>query len=429
MKTKQWVFTLKLSLALIMVSGFLGAFFKLGSVLSPFILAPFLAYLLNPLVEKLVAIRAKGKHLSRGGAILVIYLVFFMVIGFGGRYVIPRLVLESKNLVREIPSIWVKLQDNWIQPVSQGYEEWVTQFDSDGNPEEKGPQPGKPVGKEGKQPIQFPPDSIGYVVENYTFTVRRQENNRFEVIPRRKFTAQLNPGEDRPLGGALFQVRSTIEDNLLDILLVAQKQAAVVVHWVFQLFLVMMVAAFLMLNPERIHLFLKSLLPAPYRPQYHKWVELLDGGLNGVVRGQITIALINGGLTGLGLFILDFPYVLILTLTATVFSFIPIFGVLISSVPIVLVGLTMSVSTALLAVAWIGVIHFLEGNFLNPKILGESARIHPALIVFSLVVGQAVAGVMGALLAVPIFSLIQSSFMFFLGMANRVESESAIKES
>jgi predicted PurR-regulated permease PerM len=97
---------------------------------------------------------------------------------------------------------------------------------------------------------------------------------------------------------------------------------------------------------------------------------------------------------------------------AAVFSLIPIFGVLISTIPILLMALTVSFTTVLLALGWILAIHFLEGNFLNPKILGDSSKIHPVLIVFALVVGEHFFGVMGALLAVPIFSLLQNSFLF-----------------
>ena len=73
-----------------------------------------------------------------------------------------------------------------------------------------------------------------------------------------------------------------------------------------------------------------------------------------------------------------------------------------------LIALTVSFSTAMLALAWILVIHFIEGNFLNPKVLGAASKIHPVFIIFALVAGQYLAGIMGALLAVPAFSLVQN---------------------
>jgi predicted PurR-regulated permease PerM len=62
---------------------------------------------------------------------------------------------------------------------------------------------------------------------------------------------------------------------------------------------------------------------------------------------------------------------------------------------------------------WIVGIHQLEANLLNPKIMGDQAHIHPVLVVFSLLAGEHFFGVPGALLAVPVLSIVQSIFMHF----------------
>jgi predicted PurR-regulated permease PerM len=169
---------------------------------------------------------------------------------------------------------------------------------------------------------------------------------------------------------------------------------------------------------------MRSLVPTIDAESYDDWLARLDYGLSGVVRGQALICLINGVLTGIGIAVLGIPFVVTLSVFAAVFSLIPIFGVLISSIPILLMAITVSGTTALLAMAWILFIHFVEGNFLNPKILGDSSKIHPVLIVFALVVGEHFAGVMGALLAVPFFSLIQNSFLFLKQKAESLETAS-----
>jgi predicted PurR-regulated permease PerM len=70
--------------------------------------------------------------------------------------------------------------------------------------------------------------------------------------------------------------------------------------------------------------------------------------------------------------------------------------------------------------AWVVAIHQLEANFLNPKIMGDSARVHPVLVVFALLMGEHVAGLVGALLAVPVLSITQTLFFHlrerFLGV-------------
>jgi len=192
----------------------------------------------------------------------------------------------------------------------------------------------------------------------------------------------------------------------------------------FMTFLVLMVSAFLLVDPLRLINFVKSIVPTDHQDNFDDLIFRLDRGLSGVVRGQMMICVVNGAATGIGIAILGVPFVFTLTLIATVFSLIPIFGVLISTIPILLMGITVSVTTALLALGWILVIHFIEGNFLNPKILGDSSRIHPALIVFALVAGEYMAGIMGALLAVPVMSLVQNSFLFLKSAVDEMETGS-----
>jgi predicted PurR-regulated permease PerM len=96
---------------------------------------------------------------------------------------------------------------------------------------------------------------------------------------------------------------------------------------------------------------------------------------------------------------------------ATVLSLVPIFGSIMSTVPAVALGLTQSVGTATFVLVWIIGIHQIEANLLNPKIMGDAAKIHPVLVVFSLLVGEHFFQIVGALLAVPCMSIAQSVFV------------------
>jgi predicted PurR-regulated permease PerM len=105
-------------------------------------------------------------------------------------------------------------------------------------------------------------------------------------------------------------------------------------------------------------------------------------------------------------------------------SLIPIFGSILSSVPVVAIGLTQSPATAVGVLVWILGIHQLEANFLNPKIIGDAAKIHPVLVVFSLIVGEHFFALPGALFAVPCMSVAQTIFLHFrestLGLADPI---------
>jgi predicted PurR-regulated permease PerM len=123
--------------------------------------------------------------------------------------------------------------------------------------------------------------------------------------------------------------------------------------------------------------------------------------------------IVNGILTLVGLLLLKVPFAFALGALAFLLYVVPIFGTILSSVPIVLLALAAGgLGRGVLALAWILVIHALESYVLNPKIMGGAARIHPVLIVLALVIGERTGGIVGALLAVPVASVVVAIFRF-----------------
>jgi predicted PurR-regulated permease PerM len=182
---------------------------------------------------------------------------------------------------------------------------------------------------------------------------------------------------------------------------------------IYEFILILMLTAFIVLDRRRIARFFASLPPPRYAPLYHSLVQYVDRGLAGVVRGQLVICGVNGVLTYMGLVLLGVKGAALLGLLAGIFSLIPIFGTILSSIPIVLIAATDSIEKGLLSLGWIALIHLLEANLFNPLIMGSHARMHPVIIIFALLAGEHYFGVWGALLAVPTMSIIQSSFMWY----------------
>ena len=191
---------------------------------------------------------------------------------------------------------------------------------------------------------------------------------------------------------------------------------------VFGMFLVLMLAAFMSIDKERIKRFFFSMVPPEYSGAYTVVLGGMSIGLAGVVRGQVLICLVNGFLTFIGLWIFDVRLPLILASIAAVFSLIPIFGSILSTLPIVALALTDSPGKGVLALLWIIGIHLVEANLLNPKIMGDAAKIHPVIVVFALLVGERSAGLPGALFAVPIASVVVTIFKFLHDRAISVDA-------
>jgi predicted PurR-regulated permease PerM len=207
---------------------------------------------------------------------------------------------------------------------------------------------------------------------------------------------------------------------------------AAVVAGTFDFFLVLMLAAFFLVFFPRLRDYLRDLLPPTYRGHYKAVLGRIDTRLSGAIRGQLIICFINGILTYIGLYAIGWTtapvlaqYAAVLSVLAGVLSLIPIFGVVLSTVPMVLFALTQSVWAAVLVVAWIAIIHAIEAYLLNPNILGHNAQMNPILVVFALLAGKHVGGLVGALLAVPIAAVVVAMFGYYRRRLNRVYAAEA----
>jgi predicted PurR-regulated permease PerM len=218
---------------------------------------------------------------------------------------------------------------------------------------------------------------------------------------------------------------SYAQQNALEVVKLGRDIIAGVSRFFFVFGLTLMLAAYTMLTRDRILGFFTSLVRPSNRPSWSALLARVDRGLSGVVRGQLVICLVNGVLSAIGFAIVGLKYWPVLALVATVFSLIPIFGSIVSAIPAVAFGLTQSFGTAVFVLLWILGIHQVEANLLNPKILGDAAKIHPLLVIFSLLVGEHFFGVVGALLAVPMMSITQSVFIHVRQLVQASDPEMA----
>jgi predicted PurR-regulated permease PerM len=220
------------------------------------------------------------------------------------------------------------------------------------------------------------------------------------------------------------KLRSFVKDALLglqsrlnDVVRLGQSLIVGFIRGIFLFFFTLMIGAFVLVDLEKVHGFLRSLFPSNVRDDYDVIIAGIDRGLSGVIRGQLVICVINSLFTYVGLLVFGVKYKLILAVVAGLMSLVPIFGSILSSVPIVLVALVsgdegIDVVRGIAMTLWIIGIHFIEANVLNPKIIGTAAKIHPVLVIFSLFLGEHAFGLVGALLAVPVLSAISVVFMY-----------------
>ena len=131
--------------------------------------------------------------------------------------------------------------------------------------------------------------------------------------------------------------------------------------------------------------------------------------LQSYIVGQLILCTIAGILTGLFLWAVGMPYVVVLALFAAITRAIPVVGPVISGVPIILVALLNfpGLAMALYILAFIVVMHFAESKFILPHLIGERMHLHPASVIIVLLIGAEFFGVVGMFFAAPVAAIIR----------------------
>lgn len=149
---------------------------------------------------------------------------------------------------------------------------------------------------------------------------------------------------------------------------------------------------------------LRELIPPARRDGMLSFLQRYDRSLGGFIRGQLIEATLVAVLTTAGLMALGVPNALLLGVTSGILNVIPYLGIVLSAVPALVVALTMADPIGgLWRVALVyGLVQFIDGNITGPRIVGDSAGLHPLWIMLALAIGGALLGFLGLVLAVPL---------------------------
>jgi len=178
---------------------------------------------------------------------------------------------------------------------------------------------------------------------------------------------------------------------------------------IISLFVITPVVAFYLLRDwDEIVAKIDSLLPRAHAATIREQAGLVDNTLAGFLRGQFTVCLLLGLFYGVGLSLVGLEFGLVVGLGTGLVSFVPYFGMLIGFV--VGFGLAIAQFDAWQPIAMVAAVfaagQVIEGNFLTPMLVGDRVNLHAVWIMFALLVGGAMFGFVGILLAVPVAAVI-----------------------
>src|SRR3990167_9102733 len=303
------------------------------AVLLPFVLGGTIAYLLNPLVNKICK-----KGLKRQTAVLCILGGFFLFMAGLLAVIAPILVREAGGFIESAPAYAQK-----VWQIAEPRVMWIQ-------------------------------EQLGYSITSEQIQTVLEDNM-----------------------GKAFQIGKGVLGGIT-------MGGIAIVDFLTTLLITPVAAYFLMKEWPSIVTWVQGIIPRDHLVTISILGRRIDVKISGFVRGQITVCLALGFAYAVALSIAGLNYGFVIGLSTGILSIIPFVGSTL--------GLVTSVVVAFLQtggdLTFVGIIaciffagQFIEGNFVTPKLMGDSVGLHPLWIIFALMAGGSLMGLLGMFLAVP----------------------------
>ena len=154
------------------------------------------------------------------------------------------------------------------------------------------------------------------------------------------------------------------------------------------------------------------------------WFSKSHKVFSGFINGKLLDSLIIGLLCFIGTTILGIPYALLVSVIVGVTNIIPVFGPYIGGVPSAILVLIANPMKGLYFIILVIFLQLLDGNFIGPKILGDKTGLSNFWVMFSIVIGGGLFGIIGMLVGVPAFAVIYYAFALFVNYRLKKKNKS-----
>ncbi|MFD5516471.1 AI-2E family transporter [Streptomyces sp. NPDC127066] len=223
---------------------------------------------------------------------------------------------------------------------------------------------------------------------------------------------------DKQINEIAKNLREAIGANTDQITSAGLQGVTVIVEALTGILLTMFSTLFLLYDGKRIWEWSLKLVPAAARTGVAGAGPRAWRTLTAYVRGTVIVALIDAIFIGLGIYILKVPMAVPLAVFIFLGAFIPLVGAVISGALAVVVALvTQGVFAAVMTLVVVLAVQQIEGHILQPFILGRAVRVHPLAVVLSVAAGGMIAGIGGAVVAVPLVAVTNTVVVYLRSYA------------
>lgn len=186
------------------------------------------------------------------------------------------------------------------------------------------------------------------------------------------------------------------------------KSSLAVVNLLSLIFITPVVAFYMLRDWDRMVAKINDLLPREMAPTIREQMQEIDRTVAGFIRGQTNVCLILGVYYAIALTIVGLDYGLLIGILAGFLAFLPYVGTLFGTLTAVLVAYFQFGDPTMVGIvcAIFVFAQIVEGNFITPKLVGDSIGLHPVWLIFGMLAGGVLFGVVGVLLAVPVTGIV-----------------------
>jgi predicted PurR-regulated permease PerM len=325
------------------------------TVLLVFLVATVIALILNPLVKRIQRpLGQRGFGLPRGVAVFAVYIGFFLIVGGIGVALANPITNQVRNLQHDVPHL-VHSANRSLADVQR----WL--------------------------------DHRGINIQ-----VKKQGQT------------------------ALQTLQSKVVSSSGDIVSFGQGLLRRVVETGFGLILVLVISIYMLLYADRIGRLVRSIMPPGDGTPEDDYPRRVQKAVGSYVRGQVLFSLIMGASAGVAMWLLGvagvFPdgrrYALFFGIFFGVMELIPYIGPVLGAIPPVLVALFADPLTAVWVALTFVALQQLEGHVVAPQVFGHSLRINPLLVIFALLIGGELYGILGAFIALPLAAVARETVLY-----------------
>lgn len=334
----------------------------ISTIFAPVLIAGFLFYVLNPLVNLLTKVRYKRFKITRTLAVVIVFLLLFTVLGLVISYLVPRLTTQVEQLVSRTPKYLNEVQT------------YLTDLT-----------------KRTNRPAWT--DNI-----DLTEYIRNLEGSLNGIL--RGFMGSLTTS----LGSMIGAVTSI---------------TVTIITVPFVLF-------YMLKDGPKLLPTIKRILPTKRADVISELLVKMSDTISKYISGQVIECLFVGTFSAIGYGLVGIPYALLIGIFAGITNIIPYLGPYIGLVPAIFVALSMSFKEVILVIIVCIVVQQIDGNLVYPNVIGKSLDIHPLTIIIILLAAGNIAGLLGMILAIPVYAVtkVVVSYVYdILNLKNNSQSD------